>query len=173
MAAAGAVLERGASRVVCGCRRCVISHGLIAASVDHVSPPLCDRRRDVAIQLLSYRQLYLHAGAISQSRAYGGWVVVTFMALTVVRCRGGARWRLTGDHLAQGRQQRGPPLLNYLRMYLARYLLFLDALLGSVAEGSKQNRSWHSVPNTPKLSETEGRLLTDETVHFTGIQTRP
>jgi hypothetical protein len=58
-------------------------------------------------------------------------------------------------------------------MYLARYILFLDALLGSKRTTPFQKRSSSSVPNTPKLSETEGPLLTDETVRFTGIETRP
>jgi hypothetical protein len=58
-------------------------------------------------------------------------------------------------------------------MYLARYILFLDALLGSKRMTPFQKRSLSSVPNTPKLSETKGPLLTDETVLFTGIQTRP
>jgi hypothetical protein len=58
-------------------------------------------------------------------------------------------------------------------MYLARYIFFLDALLGSNRTTPFQKRSLSSVPNTAKLSETEGSLLTDETVRFTGIQTRP
>jgi hypothetical protein len=58
-------------------------------------------------------------------------------------------------------------------MYLARYIFVLDALLGSKRTTPFQKRSLSSVPNTTKLSETEGPLLTDETVRFTGIQTRP
>jgi hypothetical protein len=58
-------------------------------------------------------------------------------------------------------------------MYLARYIFLLDALLGSKRTSPFQKRSLSSIPNTPKLSETEGPLLTDETVRFTGIQTRP
>jgi hypothetical protein len=62
---------------------------------------------------------------------------------------------------------------NGREMYLARYSFVLDALLGSKRTTPIQNRSLSSVPNTPKLSETEGPLLTDETVRFTGIQARP
>jgi hypothetical protein len=58
-------------------------------------------------------------------------------------------------------------------MYLARYIFFLDALLGSKRMTPFQKRSLSSVPNTPKLSEMEGPLLTEETVRFTDIQTRP
>jgi hypothetical protein len=58
-------------------------------------------------------------------------------------------------------------------MYLARYVFFLDALLGSKRTTPFQKRSLSSAPNTQKLSQTEGPLLTDETVRFTGIQTRP
>jgi hypothetical protein len=56
--------------------------------------------------------------------------------------------------------------------YLARYFFFLDALLGNKRMTPFQKRGGASVPNGPKFSDAEGPLLTDETVRFTGIQTR-
>jgi hypothetical protein len=54
-------------------------------------------------------------------------------------------------------------------MYLVRYIFFLDALLGSKRTLPFRKPSLSSVPNTTKLSETEGPLLTDEIVRFTGM----
>jgi hypothetical protein len=62
---------------------------------------------------------------------------------------------------------------NGREMYLARYIFFLDALLGRKRTPPFQKWSCASVPNTAKFSETEGPLLTDETVRFLGFQTRP